>query len=160
MLTRKQHELLLFIHRRLSETGVSPSFDEMKDALKLASKSGVHRLITALEERGFIRRLAHTEPGRWRLSSCRNRKAACHLRVIWGRMSSGLISNRAPGMTRKASTFPYSDGSPPVCQSRRFSTKLTVFFFRRPWLAVPAIILLSKSAVTRWSTPAFSTATS
>ena len=59
MLTRKQHELLLFIHRRLSETGVSPSFDEMKDALKLASKSGVHRLITALEERGFIRRLAH-----------------------------------------------------------------------------------------------------
>jgi repressor LexA len=59
MLTKKQHELLLFIHRRLSESGVSPSFDEMKDALNLASKSGVHRLITALEERGFIRRLAH-----------------------------------------------------------------------------------------------------
>lgn len=59
MLTRKQHQLLLFIHRRITETGVSPSFDEMKDALELASKSGVHRLITALEERGFIRRLAH-----------------------------------------------------------------------------------------------------
>ncbi len=59
MLTRKQHQLLLFIHQRLGEHGVSPSFDEMKDALGLRSKSGIHRLITALEERGFIRRLAH-----------------------------------------------------------------------------------------------------
>lgn len=59
MLTTKQRELLLFIHKRIKETGVSPSFDEMKDALNLASKSGIHRLITALEERGFIRRLAH-----------------------------------------------------------------------------------------------------
>ena len=59
MLTRKQHELLLFIHERIRETGVSPSFDEMKDALGLRSKSGIHRLITALEERGFIKRLAH-----------------------------------------------------------------------------------------------------
>ena len=57
MLTRKQHELLRFIHERLRETGVPPSFDEMKDALDLKSKSGIHRLITALEERGFIRRL-------------------------------------------------------------------------------------------------------
>lgn len=59
MLTRKQHELLMFIHQRIKETGVSPSFDEMKEALDLASKSGIHRLITALEERGFLRRLAH-----------------------------------------------------------------------------------------------------
>ncbi len=59
MLTRKQHELLRFINERLSESGVSPSFDEMKDALGLKSKSGIHRLITALEERGFIRRLPH-----------------------------------------------------------------------------------------------------
>ena len=57
MLTRKQHELLCFINDRLSETGVSPSFEEMKDALDLKSKSGVHRLISALEERNFIRRL-------------------------------------------------------------------------------------------------------
>jgi repressor LexA len=57
MLTRKQHELLRFIHERLRETGVPPSFDEMKDALDLRSKSGIHRLILALEERGFIRRL-------------------------------------------------------------------------------------------------------
>ena len=59
MLTRKQHELLMFIHERIKETGVSPSFDEMKEALDLASKSGIHRLITALEERGFLKRLAH-----------------------------------------------------------------------------------------------------
>jgi len=57
MLTRKQHELLIFIHERLKESGIPPSFDEMKEALDLASKSGIHRLITALEERGFIRRL-------------------------------------------------------------------------------------------------------
>lgn len=59
MLTRKQSELLLFINERIQGTGVSPSFDEMKDALGLKSKSGIHRLITGLEERGFIRRLAH-----------------------------------------------------------------------------------------------------
>jgi repressor LexA len=57
MLTRKQFELLRFIHERVKEAGVPPSFDEMKDALDLRSKSGIHRLITALEERGFIRRL-------------------------------------------------------------------------------------------------------
>jgi repressor LexA len=59
MLTQKQKDLLLFINQRLAETGVPPSFDEMKDALELKSKSGIHRLITALEERGFIRRLPH-----------------------------------------------------------------------------------------------------
>src|SRR3954469_8079065 len=59
MLTKKQYELLLFINQRLNEQGVSPSFDEMKEALGLRSKSGIHRLITGLEERGFIRRLPH-----------------------------------------------------------------------------------------------------
>lgn len=59
MLTAKQHELLLFINQRLEESGISPSFEEMKEALDLKSKSGVHRLIGALEERGFIRRLAN-----------------------------------------------------------------------------------------------------
>src|ERR1700753_4489888 len=57
VLTRNQNELLLFINKRLNEGGVSPSFDEMKEALRLKSKSGIHRLITALEERGFLRRL-------------------------------------------------------------------------------------------------------
>ena len=59
MLTKKQLQLLEFIHKRLQKDGVPPSFDEMKTALDLRSKSGIHRLITALEERGFIRRLAH-----------------------------------------------------------------------------------------------------
>src|SRR5208282_2456729 len=59
MLTKKQHELLIYINQRLSATGVAPSFDEMKDALNLRSKSGIHRLISGLEERGFIRRLPH-----------------------------------------------------------------------------------------------------
>jgi repressor LexA len=59
MLTRKQHQLLTFIRDRLQQDGVSPSFEEMKEALELKSKSGVHRLISALEERGFIRRLAN-----------------------------------------------------------------------------------------------------
>ena len=59
MLTKKQNELLIYIHQNLRETGVAPSYEEMKDALDLRSKSGIHRLISALEERGFIRRLAH-----------------------------------------------------------------------------------------------------
>jgi len=59
MLTRKQHQLLMFIHEKIQEQGISPSFDEMKDALQLKSKSGIHRLITGLEERRFLRRLPH-----------------------------------------------------------------------------------------------------
>ena len=59
MLTKKQHELLVYINQRLAATGIAPSFDEMKDALNLRSKSGIHRLISGLEERGFIRRLPH-----------------------------------------------------------------------------------------------------
>src|ERR1700748_2149380 len=59
MLTKKQHQLLLFIRDRMNRDGVAPSFDEMKEALKLRSKSGIHRLIMALEERGFLRRLPH-----------------------------------------------------------------------------------------------------
>ena len=68
MLTAKQHELIRFIQEKLEETGISPSFEEMKEALDLKSKSGVHRLISALEERGFIRRLAHRAMFRaWRV---------------------------------------------------------------------------------------------
>jgi repressor LexA len=64
MLTKKQYDLLMFIHGRVQRDGVSPSFDEMKEALDLRSKSGIHRLITALEERGYIRRMAHVEAAR------------------------------------------------------------------------------------------------
>ncbi|MBC2859545.1 transcriptional repressor LexA [Stappia sp. 28M-7] len=86
MLTRKQHELLLFIHERLKETGVPPSFDEMKDALDLRSKSGIHRLITALEERGFIRRLP-------------NRARALEIVKLPESVALGLASQRGQGFS-------------------------------------------------------------
>jgi len=86
MLTRKQFELLRFIHERLTEAGVPPSFDEMKDALDLRSKSGIHRLITALEERGFIRRLP-------------NRARAIEVIKLPDSVGHGLGSVRSRGFT-------------------------------------------------------------
>jgi repressor LexA len=86
MLTRKQLELLRFVHERLKETGVPPSFDEMKDALDLRSKSGIHRLITALEERGFIRRLP-------------NRARAIEVIKLPESVGHGLGSARTRGFT-------------------------------------------------------------
>jgi repressor LexA len=86
MLTRKQAELLRFIHERLKEQGVPPSFDEMKDALDLRSKSGIHRLITALEERGFIRRLP-------------NRARAIEVIKLPESVAQGLVSGRSRGFT-------------------------------------------------------------
>ena len=86
MLTRKQHELLCFIHDRLGETGVSPSFEEMKEALDLKSKSGVHRLISALEERGFIRRLP-------------NRARALEVLRMPDKGGSNVVPLRAPAPT-------------------------------------------------------------
>ena len=86
MLTRKQFELLRFIHERLTEAGVPPSFDEMKDALDLRSKSGIHRLITALEERGFIRRLP-------------NRARAIEVIKLPDSVGHGLSSARSRGFT-------------------------------------------------------------
>src|SRR5579859_5125548 len=86
MLTRKQAELLRFIHERLKEAGVPPSFDEMKDALDLRSKSGIHRLITALEERGFIRRLP-------------NRARAIEVIKLPESVAHGMGSARSRGFT-------------------------------------------------------------
>ena len=84
MLTRKQYELLMFVHERLKESGIPPSFDEMKDALDLRSKSGIHRLITALEERGFIRRLP-------------NRARALEVLRLPDSVTPGLAAARPPG---------------------------------------------------------------
>lgn len=86
MLTRKQFELLRFIHERLKESGVPPSFDEMKEALDLRSKSGIHRLITALEERGFIRRLP-------------NRARAIEVIKLPESVGHGLAGGRVRGFT-------------------------------------------------------------
>ncbi len=86
MLTRKQFELLRFVHDRLKESGVPPSFDEMKDALDLRSKSGIHRLITALEERGFIRRLP-------------NRARAIEVIKLPDSVQHGISGGRSRGFT-------------------------------------------------------------
>jgi repressor LexA len=95
MLTRKQHELLRFIQVKLEETGISPSFEEMKEALDLKSKSGVHRLISALEERGFIRRL----PNRARALEVLKQPDNLGARVVPSRSTSigiDLAKPRAP----------------------------------------------------------------
>ncbi|MEI9805424.1 MAG: transcriptional repressor LexA [Pseudolabrys sp.] len=112
MLTRKQFELLRFIHERLTESGVPPSFDEMKDALDLRSKSGIHRLITALEERGFIRRLP-------------NRARAIEVIKLPDSVAHGISNGRSRGFTpsviegdlgrvRAASGDPDEDNSRPI----------------------------------------------
>lgn len=106
MLTRKQHELLQFISRHLSQFGVSPSFDEMKEALGLRSKSGIHRLITGLEERGFIRRLPHRaralevirqpEGGAAKPAGNSNAKPPFTPNVIEGKFKLGLTGAHVP----------------------------------------------------------------
>src|SRR5258705_7816208 len=104
MLTRKQYELLLFINERLSRGGVSPSFDEMKVALGLRSKSGIHRLITGLEERGFIRRLPHRaralevirEPEGGGAGANGAPKPAFTPQIIEGKFKPGLVGAHAP----------------------------------------------------------------
>ncbi|WP_031555224.1 transcriptional repressor LexA [Parvularcula oceani] len=98
MLTAKQHALLMFIHERLTDTGVSPSFEEMKAALDLKSKSGIHRLITALEERGFLRRLPHK---------------ARALEVL------RLPDTAAPGTARAVATGPGAGFRPSVIEGSR-----------------------------------------
>ncbi len=102
MLTKKQSELLRFIHERLKETGVPPSFDEMKDALDLRSKSGIHRLIMALEERGFIRRLPNRaralEVLRLPESSSRQRRVPGVFRLA---SSKAISARHAPAAIRR-----------------------------------------------------------
>jgi hypothetical protein len=112
MLTRKQFELLRFIHERLKEAGVPPSFDEMKDALDLRSKSGIHRLITALEERGFIRRLP-------------NRARAIEVIRLPESVGHGM-GTRSRGFTPSV-----IDGSQPVRRSRLFKTRVRLSICHR-----------------------------
>jgi repressor LexA len=98
MLTRKQYELLMFIHERVRESGIPPSFDEMKDALDLKSKSGIHRLITALEERGYLRRME---------------KRARALEII--KLPENMAENMRPATTRsQAQRMSHPAGSRPM----------------------------------------------
>ncbi|BEV00702.1 transcriptional repressor LexA [Novosphingobium olei] len=102
MLTRKQHELLTFIQNRLEDSGISPSFEEMKEALDLKSKSGVHRLISALEERGFIRRL----PNRARALEV--------LRMADGNAVKGAAPASPAPLAANANTANANTGVPPL----------------------------------------------
>jgi repressor LexA len=92
MLTRKQYELLLYIKKHLDSHGVSPSFDEMKEALALKSKSGIHRLVTGLEERGFIRRLAHRARALEVVKLPENHLAAMHGAMPMPRSAAGATA--------------------------------------------------------------------
>ena len=109
MLTRKQFELLRFVHDRLKESGVPPSFDEMKDALDLRSKSGIHRLITALEERGFIRRL----PNRARAIEVIKLPDSVQHGISGGR-SRGFTPSVIEGNLGKRSTSTQEDSDRPI----------------------------------------------
>lgn len=110
MLTRKQHELLMFIHERVRETGVPPSFDEMKDALDLRSKSGIHRLITALVTRGFIRRLEKRARAIEIIRLPEN--VADTLRPATTRSQAQRIAAPPGGRASRAPSDPRSGGSP------------------------------------------------
>ncbi|MEM6265940.1 MAG: transcriptional repressor LexA [Pseudomonadota bacterium] len=107
MLTAKQHELIRFIQERLEETGISPSFEEMKEALDLKSKSGVHRLISALEERGFIRRL----PNRARALEVikQPEDATPAPRIVADNSVVDLAAARAAAQSAKAAPQPAND---------------------------------------------------
>jgi repressor LexA len=136
MLTRKQYDLLHFIHTRLQRDGVPPSFDEMKDALDLRSKSGIHRLITALEERGFIRRLAH-------------RARAIEIVKLPDSLEGGagfkpaVIDGGRPD--RPAAALPVE----PAPRSRRSSRSRTTSPSRRPCWRAGAATTRSRSRATR-----------
>jgi repressor LexA len=123
MLTKKQYELLVYIHQRVRETGVPPSFDEMKDALDLRSKSGIHRLITALEERGYIKRLEKraraleilrlpenasegVRPAATRNQAIRLARPEVGVRLARGDVRDHRIEPRIPADTRQGSAFP------------------------------------------------------
>ena len=146
MLTRKQFELLRFIHERLKESGVPPSFDEMKDALDLRSKSGIHRLITALEERGFIRRL----PNRARaieviklpeLRSAGHRRPRAASRRASSRAISAGCARDSDGTTRAAARSPI-----PVMGRIAAGTPIEAIQTRSHTISVPPDMLGSRRA--------------
>ena len=165
MLTRKQYELLLFINERLKEAGVPPSFDEMKDALDLRSKSGIHRLITALEERGFIRRL----PNRARAIEVIKLPELSAPAAAAAAAASRRASSKARSASAPAARGADDDGERPVAVPvmgriaagtpiEALQTRSHTIACRRICSA-PANITPSKCAAIPWSMPASSMAT-
>ena len=170
MLTRKQHELLMFIHERIKETGISPSFDEMKEALDLASKSGIHRLITALEERGFLRRLPHRARALEvvRLPEARRRAGAPRRAGFEPQRHRGQPRRLRRGLPAAPATTTCAAGraaarwaaSPPARRSSAIQHEASddPRAARACWAR--ASTTSSRCRAIRWSTPASSTATS
>lgn len=159
MLTRKQHQLLLYIDDHLKRTGFSPSFDEMKDALELRSKSGIHRLISALEERGFLRRHHHRAralevvkmPPMPSLVDTSNLGANAdpalggHSNVVQARFGSAAGAAGANDVDGPVS-LPSMDGSPQACRSKRCVRMAIIFRFQR--------ISWATARITRWKSRA------
>jgi repressor LexA len=143
MLTRKQHELLRYIHERLKESGVPPSFDEMKEALNLRSKSGIHRLITALEERGFIRRL----PNRARALEVVRlpESVAPNMRPTPGKFSPGVIEGGLgrvrPKQVEEVDVDTYSSVAVPVMGRIAAGVPIEAIQTRSHTIAVPPEML-------------------
>lgn len=132
MLTRKQYDLLRFIHERLKETGVPPSFDEMKEALDLRSKSGIHRLITALEERGFIRRLP-------------NRARALEVVRLPDSVAPGLGTSRAKGFSPSVIEGSLGRVRPPADDEDEVATTVAVPVMGRIAAGTPISAIQSRS---------------
>ena len=166
MLTRKQYQLLMFIHDCMQKQGVPPSFDEMKEALELKSKSGIHRLITGLEERGFLRRLPH-------------RARALEILRLPDNMEQGEVRSRPAFSPRLVEvTNETETPSPPVTPLaytnamhlplygriaagtpiEALRDKRTCSMCRLTWSAA-AITMRWRSKAIRWSMPAYTTAT-
>ncbi len=165
MLTRKQYELLRFINERLKESGVPPSFDEMKDALDLRSKSGIHRLITALEERGFIRRLPHRARAIEviklpELAASGGGRRGFTPSVIEGNLGKVRRGGGGGGAdeAERPVAVPVMDGSRPARRSRRCRPAATPSACR-PTCSAPGSITRLRCAAIPWSMPASSTAT-
>lgn len=140
MLTRKQHELLMFIHERLKESGIPPSFDEMKDALDLKSKSGIHRLIKALEERGFIRRL----PNRARALEVIRMPESTVGPASRGRGFSPSVIEGTLGKMRPATSTPAANDAIAIPVMGRIAAGTPIEALRDPStsIAVPASMLV------------------
>jgi repressor LexA len=140
MLTRKQYDLLHFIHDRLRRDGVPPSFDEMKEALDLRSKSGIHRLITALEERGFIRRLAHRARAIEivRLPDALESAGEAHDAKVAGVIPGGLAANFPPARPIQVASFEL-----PVMGRIAAGTPIEAIQQASRNIAVPAAMLAS-----------------
>jgi repressor LexA len=145
MLTRKQLQLLDFINKRMERDGVPPSFDEMKDALDLRSKSGIHRLITALEERGFIRRLPHRARALEivKLPEAMGRPGFVP-KVIEGDKGRAPAPREAMPVEVSAMELPVMGGSRRACRSRRSARCRTMSRCRCSCSRARAITTLSR----------------